>query len=333
MRRALSAIVHYLTDSVKGTVRDWNSFWYTPVDPTLLGMMRVLVGLMLLYTHGVWSLALGDFFGRDPWLSESLIRSMQAGNYVYSFWWLVPPRYIWLVHGLSMLALALFTIGLWTRLTSILALVVVICYAHRIPEAMFGLDQMNQLLTFYLTIGPSGRAVSVDAWLARRRGDQSWSAPSLGANVAQRLIQIQWCIVYFFAGTAKLQGEAWWNGQSLWRAFANLEYQSFDMTWLAWYPRFVNLSTHVTVWWEVSFCVLIWKPRLRPLVLAQGLLMHLGIGALMGMWTFGLIMLIGLMAFLPNEWAQRAWCPSPSPSPKPRSLAASAGSFGKVVSG
>jgi hypothetical protein len=191
---------------------------------------------------------------------------------------------------------------------------------------MFGLDQMNQLLTFYLTIGPSGRAVSVDAWRARRRGDLSWSGPSVGANVAQRLIQIQWCIVYFFAGTAKLQGESWWNGQSLWRAMSNLEYQSFDMTWLAWYPKLVELGTHLTVWWEVSFCILIWKPRLRPLVLLQGLAMHLGIGAFMGMWTFGLIMLIGLLTFLPNEWARRVWNPSPAPSQKPRLLVASAGS-------
>ena len=26
----------------------------------------------------------------------------------------------------------------------------------------------------------------------------------------------------------------------MWRAFANLEYQSLDMTWLAWHPWLVN---------------------------------------------------------------------------------------------
>ena len=54
----------------------------------------------------------------------------------------------------------------------------------------------------------------------------------------------------------------------MWRAFANLEYQSLDMTWLAWHPWLVNLMTHVSVIWEISFCVLIWRPLWRPLMLA-----------------------------------------------------------------
>ncbi len=87
----------------------------------------------------------------------------------------------------------------------------------------------------------------------------------------------------------------------MWRAFANLEYQSLEMTWLAWHPWLVNIMTHVSVVWEISFCVLIWKPLWRPLVLAGAVVLHLGIGLCLGMWTFGLIMLVGCAAFLPNE--------------------------------
>ena len=59
--------------------------------------------------------------------------------------------------------------------------------------------------------------------------------------------------------------------------------------------------THVSVLWEVSFCALIWRPRLRPLMLAMAVLLHVGIGACLGMWTFGLIMLVGCASFLPPE--------------------------------
>ena len=209
---------------------------------------------------------------------------------------------MWPAYGVSMLILALFTIGLWTRVTSILALVVVISFAHRVPEALFGLDQINVLLTLYLAIGPSGQALSVDRWLARRRGAAAAQpAPSVSANLAQRLINVHMCVIYFFAGTAKLQGPAWWNGEAMWRAFANLEYQSTDMTWLAWHPWLSNLMTHVSVLWEISFCVLIWRPRWRPVMLAGAVVMHVGIGACLGMWTFGLIMLVGCASFLPNE--------------------------------
>jgi hypothetical protein len=87
----------------------------------------------------------------------------------------------------------------------------------------------------------------------------------------------------------------------MWRAFANLEYQSLDMTWLAWHPWLVNAMTHFSVVWEISFCVLIWKPLWRPIVLAGAVALHVGIGLCLGMWTFGLIMLVGCAAFLPNE--------------------------------
>jgi hypothetical protein len=114
------------------------------------------------------------------------------------------------------------------------------------------------------------------------------------------------CVIYFFAGISKLQGPAWWTGEAMWLAFANLEYQSLDMTWLAWHPWLVNAMSHVSVMWEISFCVLIWQKRLRPLVLALAVVMHVGIGACLGMWTFGLIMLVGCAAFLPNELFRNA---------------------------
>ena len=109
------------------------------------------------------------------------------------------------------------------------------------------------------------------------------------------------CVIYFFAGISKLQGESWWTGEAMWLAFSNLEYQSIDMTWMADHPWILNLLTHVSVLWEISFCALIWRPRLRPLMLAMAVLLHVGIGACLGMWTFGLIMLVGCASFLPTE--------------------------------
>jgi hypothetical protein len=109
------------------------------------------------------------------------------------------------------------------------------------------------------------------------------------------------CVIYLFAGLSKLQGPSWWSGEAMWRAFANLEYQSLDMTWLAWHPWLVNIMTHLSVVWEIAFCVLIWKRHWRPVMLAGAVVLHVGIGMCLGMWTFGLIMLVGCASFLPNE--------------------------------
>jgi uncharacterized membrane protein YphA (DoxX/SURF4 family) len=303
MRRALNPVAAGLVNCARRVAGGWNTFWYTPVNPALLGIIRILVGSMLLYTHGVWGLALDDFFGPDGWISRDLVDIVENDQLAYSFWWLVPPRWLWAAYALAMTALFCFTIGLWTRITSLLALAVVISFAHRVPEALFGLDKISGVLTFYLAVGPSGAALSVDRRLARRKQAPASSPPdgSVAANFTLRLIQIHMCIIYLFAGLAKLQGPAWWTGQAMWLAFGNLEYQSLDMTWLAWHPWMVEFLTHLTAFWELSFCVLIWIPLLRPLELALSLVMHLGIGLCLGLWTFSLMMLFGCAAFLPPE--------------------------------
>ena len=84
----------------------------------------------------------------------------------------------------------------------------------------------------------------------------------------------------------------------MWLAAANLEYQSVDLTWMADWPVLVNLMTHGTILWEVSYCVLIWPRLTRPIVLFLALPTHLGIGIFMGLMTFGLVMLIGNAAFI-----------------------------------
>ncbi len=194
--------------------------------------------------------------------------------------------------------LFLFLIGCWTRTTSILAAVITISYAHRSAGVLFGLDQVSSLLLLYLAIGPSGAAYSVDRWRALRRGRSSRGQPRIDANLAIRLIQLHMCLIYLVAGLGKLLGETWWAGTALWGAFANFEYQTIDMTWLAWHPLLVNLVTHTILFWEISYCVLVWPRLIRPLILALAIPLHLGIALSMGMMSFGLVMLVGNLAFV-----------------------------------
>jgi hypothetical protein len=112
------------------------------------------------------------------------------------------------------------------------------------------------------------------------------------------------CVVYLFSGLGKLAGVAWWNGAAMWNAIANLEYQSMDMTWIANHAWLAAILTHVTVFWETFYCALIWPRLTRPIMLVIAVGVHLGIGAFLGMWTFGLAMLIGNAAFI-SPWVVR----------------------------
>ncbi|MCA9031065.1 MAG: HTTM domain-containing protein [Planctomycetaceae bacterium] len=285
----------------------WDEFWFKPMAPTTLGVIRILSGLMLLYTHAVWGLGLDAFFGANGWQDPLLIRSQAvSGSTGISFWWYVQPEYYQLVHWCCMVLLLMFTIGMLTRVTACAAFIITVSYATRALNANFGLDQINGFLTLYLALAPCGDALSFDAWWARRQARRKGlpviePIPRASTRLATRLIQVHLCLLYFFAGVSKLKGEAWWNGDAVWMAVANREYQSQDLTWLAWHPWVSHLLTHMTVLWEMTFFIAVWNRAWRPLVLAIGIGVHLGIGSCLGLWTFGLIMLVPYLSFISPE--------------------------------
>jgi hypothetical protein len=312
----VSTVVRATGDWLRSVVAGWNGFWFTPTDPATLSLIRICIGLMLLYTHLVWSLGLQEFFGADAWISSDSLSSEWAwraaeqnrlGLYHWSlFQWVRSPAALWAIHIASLIIFLLLTLGLWSRAVAILAYLATLNYLHRATGALFGLDQINVMLAMYLMLGPCGARYSLDAVLRRRRNSEDLVnprinllvKPSISANLAIRLIQIHMCVIYFYAGARKLLGSTWWDGTAMWASVGNLEYQTVDLTWLADWPMFGAFLTHLTVWFEISYFALVWPKLTRPIVLALAVLMHLGIAFCMGMITFGLVMLIGNLAFV-----------------------------------
>jgi hypothetical protein len=100
----------------------------------------------------------------------------------------------------------------------------------------------------------------------------------------------------------------------MWLALANYEYQTIDLTILGRWPWMINFLTHITVLWELFYCVLVWPRLTRPLVLALAIPLHAGIAMCLGMITFGLIMLVGNFAFVPADLIHRILTDSGSES-------------------
>lgn len=309
----MKLVADYLRELARAAVAGWNRFWFTPQDPATLSLLRICAGLMIFYTHFVWTLELDAFLGPDGFIPVASAESFYAAvdssaRYAPSYLWYVKSSTtLWTVHIAGLVVLAMFTLGLFTRLTSILTFVITLSYVNRVPGALFGLDQINMLLATYLMLAPCGAAYSLDRWLAKRRAGESLppAAPTVMTNVATRLIQLHMCIIYFFAGLGKLQGDTWWHGDALWGAVTNLEYQTVDITWLLDYPLLTAILTQGTAYWELTFCVLVWPRLLRPITLFLALPLHLGIGICMGLMTFGLIMPIALISFVSPRLIRR----------------------------
>jgi len=351
---------------VGSALQGWSRFWFTPADPTPLGVIRILCGLMVLYVHLAYSYDLMNFHGPSGWLNLGIVnefrkeaplvgptasweeppakppespedlayakrwgmlRSQAAafGHPLVSLWFHVTdPTWMWVCHGAMLFIMFLFTIGFCTRVTGVLTWLSILSYIQRAQTSLFGLDTIMNLTVFYLMIGPSGAALSVDRLLAqywrrvqaRRKGlvlpEFGPPVPSVSANLAIRLLQVHVCFVYFASGASKLQGPAWWNGTAPWKTMANYEFSPMNYQWYMYALYF--MVDHRWLWelamssiaiftlvFEVGFPFFIWNRNSRWIVISAAVLLHLGIAIFMGLVTFSLMMLVAVSSFVPPE--------------------------------
>jgi hypothetical protein len=195
------------------------------------------------------------------------------------------------------------------------------------------------VVTLYLAIGPSGAALSVDRLLEQYRTNRSAGSgrtpkdgcrrpePSLSANLALRLIQVHFCTIYLVAGLSKLQGPARWNGTAVWGTMANYEFCPVCFQLYAealrtiakhrWLWELITTGgTFFTLIFEISFAFLVWNRSLRPLLIIGAVLLHLGIALCMGLVAFSMMMLTGVLAFVPSDGV-RCFLPHGADSVRP----------------
>ena len=323
MRRFLSEPVRYLKDLGLGALHAWRAFFFTPADPTPLGLVRVVVGALLFWNVAVLGLDLHDYLGSEGWIGPEAVRQFLAEQspWAWSFWLWVPDRWLPLAWAGCLVVTALFTVGLGSRVTAVLAWAIAVSTVRRAPVALFGFDHMISTWAFYLAaFGASGQSVSLDRFLSRYRalgrggmeGAQGRSAvgvprtgvpdPTVSANLSLRLIQLHLVLIYGSAGVSKLMGPEWWNGTAMEMIILTPEFRRFNLAWLAVYPALLSLATHAGVLLEISFPVLIWIRKLRPLMIVSVALMHLAIDLCMGLTEFGLAMVAATLAFGSGPW-------------------------------
>ena len=300
----------------RGTVGAWNRFWFQPRLPHTLAILRILIGLMLLYSHLVLASDLSSFVGDTAWINNDTAQQLHDGAFGFSdwgrsyLWYLGSPMLLWIHHALTIAVTLCFAAGLLTRITAPTAWFLQLMYVHRLTGHLFGFDQIVTYSAMYLMLAPCGSLFSVDAWLREKlkptlgsRRGFTWLfptvKPSVMSNIATRLFQIHLCTIYFFGGVAKARGQSWWDGTALWYSVGNYEYQSLDLTWLAHYPRLASLLSNVTLLWELSYVALVWPKLTRPLVIGMAVAVHGGIAMFLGMITFGVMMIFANFIFVP----------------------------------
>ncbi|MGD9724222.1 MAG: hypothetical protein AB7O59_23870 [Pirellulales bacterium] len=302
MMRTISA---YFTRLTEGFGRGWTEFWFTPSDPAMSGLIRLLTGLVVLYLHATLSFDLVAFFGPDGLLPAADIRPLEGGTLSYLNY-VSQPAELWTVHLLGLAVLVAFTLGLWTPWTCVLALVVFLSDIHRAAMLTSLTEPIAAMVMLYLCFAPCGRTYSLGAWWGRRAKPAALTAApaneqSTLATIATRLIQVHLALLVATMAFSQLAGDVWWLGTAMWWLMARPESRLVDLTPLARSPMAINAWTHLIVLAELAFAILVWVPLARPLVMAAAALAWISLALVTGEVTFALMMGIASLAFVSPE--------------------------------
>lgn len=303
-------------------VDGWREHWLAPAPLERLALFRIVVAAVALaaFAPEAWRVhAEAEAFAQSP--TASAWRPLESltllGGAAPS------PVVVLLVGCGGGAALACACAGLASRSSAFLG-----ALAHVwLTSAAYSFGRVHHdevALTFALLalpLSPCGAVLSVDAWLARRRGDHGLvGVVARGAAIPMRLTQWTIAIGYAAAGGAKLVsgGWAWLDGWTLMSAFVEADLPlGRALAAHLWLCRALSIAVIAL---QVGFPLVLRFPAAACVFLPSAWCFHvvswfaLGTGSYATLWSL-------YVAFLPLERlseARRRRVPSGAPREAPQ---------------
>ena len=167
----------------------------------------------------------------------------------------------------------------------------------------YGVDQFMTIALFYLAIAPLPDRYSLDNLLSKKGGEASSRS-----GFQLRILQVHLCLIYFFGGLTKCLGAGWWNGTSLWRALTRPPFNLVSPGLLVHWSYLLPAAGIIICLLEIGYPIFIWPRLTRATLLAAILMMHFGIGALMGLHLFAFIMIVLNAAAFGTDLFDQRFC-------------------------
>jgi uncharacterized membrane protein YphA (DoxX/SURF4 family) len=277
-------------------------FLFAPESPSPIVLVRIGWGLVA----AVWGASL--LADVDPFLTDGALRYDRPrgpGSWNPLDWvgWHGAPMAVCILLIVAGLCTAA---GVKARLSSAVAALSMLALQRTNPTVFNSGDLVLRQIGIFVALAPSGLILSVDSMRARRRDPRAAVEPPRRAPWALRLLQLDLAIGYALSAWAKLRGATWHDGTALVRALRIEDIQRFAVPeWLLRQDVLINALTWGTLAFEGSFAVLVWKRRWRPWVLGIGVAFHLAIDVCFDVGFFSWAMLLGYLAFVPPEVADR----------------------------
>lgn len=286
-------------------LRSWNAiqnFFFAPRSLYHLGLMRVIVSSALFGLY-CWRQMEVPFYYTD---GQGVVLRQQALNLIPEFFkppfevFIWPDSSVQFMHALLLVGLFGLMLGIGGRVWTLCTWFLSLGFLQRNYFVAYGADLIGTMWLFYLSWTRHNAYFSVLNTFKPERLSQIKC--DILSSAGARMIQIHLCIIYGYTGLQKLKGGSWWDGTSLWTVWGNRQMTVVDMAWTSHFPLMIAAFVFMTLFFEVYFPMLIWRPKLRPWVLLFGFFFHLGIAVTMGIWSFASIMISAYVLFLAEDF-------------------------------
>jgi vitamin K-dependent gamma-carboxylase-like protein len=279
-------------------VTTWRTFWFRPQPAYTLGLIRMAFGVVAIGWAASLLPDLYALFGRhgvEPQQPESAYQWS-----VFAIWTSDHMLLIgWILLLVSSVAL---TIGWHSRLAALAVFVLIVSFEHRDVWVFNSGDLAVRIEALFIAISPCGAALSLDQV---RSAGKFWSAQQR-PQWPVRLMQVQLSLIYLASAQAKLNGNAWPQGTAVSYALRLPDMLLLPTPhWFTNSALLMNAVTWGTLATELSIGILVWNKRLRPWVLAAGVVMHTMIMITITVGFFTLAVFVLYLAFVPPEIVER----------------------------
>ena len=279
-------------------VAGWNRFFFHPIPAYSLGLFRIAYAAVLLATLVLLLPDVPIWYGEHgvlPWATAGPM--LTPPRFSLLTWFPGSEPAVYAVFGCALAAAIALLVGFWTRWASIVVWACLVTLHHRNVYLLNSGDHLLRNLSFLLMFAPAGAAFSLDRRRRIRRGLESPGVPMI-VPWAQRLLQLQVCVLYFDSVLWKLAGSYWLDGTAAYYVLHLDEFKRFPVPAIfatLWASR---IATWFALATETAMATLVWVRPLRRYVLCAGIALHLGLEYSMNIPLFQWVILASYCLFL-----------------------------------
>jgi hypothetical protein len=195
-------------------------------------------------------------------------------------------------------------VGWHSRVSAIISFVVIQSLLRRNPFVVSAADELMSQMLFYLALSDAGILLSLDNKRLKKKGQ---CPPMKTSPWAQRLLQIQICLIYLQTVLLKFVSKDWQSGDAVYNVLRSSELAHFPV------PLFISsnldicrLLSWATLGIEFAIPLLIWWRPVRLWIVILGITLHLSMEYCLNIPFFQGLMIVGLISFIDASTLKRA---------------------------